>query len=116
MTVLALSGLTGEGNYDLGAILTIYQINHVATFSSPRIRMIGTYDPRGVWHAGGYGLGTFPGDTINPADARNFWWTYIHFDSEALYFPTFGVADIAAPSFWWRLVDGVSLDVEIMHT
>lgn len=116
MSNLTLTGLTGEGHHAMPASQHFTEFVYSVSYTSPKVRSIGSNGPFGLWNVGGFGIGAFPGDAWGHAVPQSLWFHFIRFNEMDWVSSTEGIASISGPSFWWRLISGVSLNVTMIYT
>lgn len=86
----------------------------VLTASSPsRTRFIGTQFPRGVWHVGAAGVGSFVGDGSGVTTSFKSFDHFLHSESEEWWVPWTNVTNWSASSVWWAWLPGNTVDITL---
>lgn len=103
---------SGEGNQSLGAAQTLIALEaKLVTFNPAQTRFVGNAFPRGVWHVGCCGFGTFPGDPFNPLEGRQTFVRFLHAEHQEWDVPASNAGVYVAPSMWWKWLPGVTVQL-----
>ena len=114
MPSLLVSATQGEGHQSLGGAQNVQRMQlHLVSDVSAQTRYVGNMYPRGVWHAGSAGVGSFPGDGSSVSVAFVSFDHFLHAESEEWWVPWKTVTGWAATSVWWRWIPGISVDVTV---
>lgn len=108
------TGLSGSGHASTGATAPYTDISVTVTSLAGRTRLIGT-NPLEIQHAkyaGSYGLGCFADDAWGCSPPAVLAWELIQFISQDYAVqPRWG--SVSAPSIWWALMPGVTVDIGV---
>ena len=114
MTSTGVLVTTGEGHQSLGGDQTVDRIRlRLTSFNPKQTRFVGSAAPRGVWHAGGAGLGRFPDDASAQNPPLHSYGQFLHSEFEEWWIPERAVNRFRATSVWWRWLAGVTVEIEV---
>ena len=116
MPSLTVAGTTGEGTQDLGGNRVVTNVSaHMTSLNPKQTRIVGQMFPRGIWHAGSFGLGDFPGDSSGAALAIVLVDWFLHYESQMAWVPQRPVVTPTAATLWWRWLPGVTVDLVVFY-
>lgn len=105
---------TGESHLVLPGGPAVDHISLRLTESlDPSAQFVGTMYPRGLWHIGSAGLGSFPDDTIGASPAYIHWYRFLRHEHELWYVDLFAGRAISSGSVFWRWMPGVTVELEV---
>lgn len=104
---------TGESHLVLPGAQVIDRLSlRLLAFPPAPTRIVGTMYPRGFWHVGEAGTGSWPDDSIGANPAIIHFSEFLHHEHQLWFPPTPQGAPVASGSIWWRWVLGVTVELE----
>ncbi len=98
--------LSDEGYHSFGTMTFVSDLEVWVTNTTPRQRIIGNMEPRGIWQAGEVFLGWIETESYPSMFA---WWFFIHHMQQDIYVPSTQFLPIVGDTVFWRLNPGVEI-------
>jgi hypothetical protein len=105
---------SGEGHAPLPAAEAVIHMQaRVLTANYPKTELIGAMAPRGTWHVGSAGLGSFPDDVWASNPPFSMFLRFLRLEFEDWDIPALQSGLLYAPSVWWRWVPATSVQLTV---
>lgn len=114
MANLGPTSTTGEGHLALPAAEAVLYLElQVTSINVAQTRVVGSMVPRGLWHLGEAGLGSWPDDVWARNPPIIVFSRFLHAEFERWSLPPAVSGTQFAPSIFWRWLPGVTVVMDV---